>query len=170
MALQIIGTVASAAGFVLFYYLMALSKFSPQKLLGEAFRMPDMRMRYTPDTLYKTIAAAGENGRPELRRFWLLDFGFMACLTGVMIAVSANIAGRGSWVFALMVSLSVVRTAADVAENLLFLSLLHRYPERRDSAAKLASAVTTLKHALLIAWLAMLFFLLLQSAFGFTIL
>lgn len=170
MALQLTGTILSAVGLALFYYLMALSKASPQKLLGETFKMPDVRMHYTPDTLYQTFETAGENGRPEMRRYWLLDFGFMACLTGVMIAVSANIAGRETWVFALMVSLSVARTAVDIAEDGLFLSLLRGFPERRGGAARLAGAVTTLKHALLIAWLAVMFFLLLQSAFGLHIL
>lgn len=168
--LQLAGTLVTIAGLALFYYLMTISKHSPQKLLGPAFRMPDVRMRYTPDALYQTFGEAGESGRPEMRRYWLLDFGFMACLTGVMIAVSANVAGKGLWVYPLMIALSVARTAVDVTEDILLLSLLRRYPERLDGAARLTSAMTTLKHALLVAWLGMLFLLLLQSAFGLEIL
>jgi hypothetical protein len=168
--LQLAGTLVTIIGLMVFYYLMALSKHSPQKLLGPAFRMPDVRMRYTPDALYRTFGEAGESGRPEMRRYWLYDCGLMACLTGVMIAVSANVAGKGSWVYLLMIALSVARTAVDIAEDFLFLYLLRRYPERLDGTARLAGAVTTLKHALLAAWLGMLFLLLLQSAFGLDIL
>ena len=169
MVLQLAGTLVSAAALVVFYYLMALSKHSPQKLLGQDFKMPDVRLRYTPDTLYQTFGEAGEDGRPEMRRYWLYDFGMMLGLTGVMIAVSANIAGRGTWIYLLMVALSVTRTVVDIAEDLLFLFLLHRYPKRLDGTARLASVVTTLKHALLIAWIVMLFLLLIQSAFGLDI-
>lgn len=160
------GALVSGPGLVVFYYLMALSKGSPQKRLGESFKMPDVRLRYTPDTLYDTFAMAGEAGRPEMLRYWLYDFGLIVCLMAVMIAVSANVVGKGTWLFTLMVWLTAVRTAADIAEDLLFLSLLRRYPARRDGMARLASLTTTLKHTLLIAWLLPLFFKLVLAAFN----
>lgn len=159
------GILVSAIGLVVFYYLMVLSKSSPQKRLGADFKMPDVRLRYTPDMLYKTFEDAGGDGRPEMRCYWLLDFGLMACLTGVMIAATANVAESGMWIYALMLTLAVARTAVDIAEDILFLSLLRRYPARRDSTARVAGFVTTLKHALLAAWLLPLFFLLVTAAF-----
>jgi len=167
--LLLTGVLVSGIGLVVFYYLMILAKTSPQKRLGETFKMPDVRLHYAPDVLYQAFDQAGEAGRPEMRRYWMYDFGLMACLTAVMIAVSANVAGRGTWLYALMVSLSVLRTAVDVAEDLLFLSLLKRYPARRNGAARLAGMVTTLKHALLITWLLPLFAKLVLAAFNIKI-
>jgi hypothetical protein len=165
-ALLLAGAIVSGAGLAAFYYLMVPAKQSPQKRLGESFKMPDVRLHYAPETLYQTFDAAGEAGRPEMRRYWLYDFGLMTCLTAVMIAVSANVAGKGTWLFTLMVWLAALRTAVDIAEDLLFLSLLKRYPARRNGMARLAGAVTTLKHALLIAWLLPLFFKLVLTAFN----
>lgn len=156
----------SVAGLVVFYYLMILRKGCPQRLLGDGFKMPDVRFRYTPDLLYQTFESAGEDKRPLMRLYWLYDFGLMACLTGVMIAVASNLVGQGVWTFHVMVALALVRTAVDAAEDLLFLHLLKRYPTRKDGLAKLASAVTTTKHALLITWLAFLFILLFLAAFN----
>ena len=164
--LQLTGALVSAVGLVVFYYLMILGKESPQKRLGETFKMPDVRLRYTPDALYETFEKAGAGGRPEMRRYWVYDFGLMACLTAVMVAVSANVASRGTWIYPLMLILAVARTAVDVAEDLLFLSLLRRYPARLNGTARLASAVTTGKHALLIAWLIPLFLTLVLAAFN----
>ena len=164
--ITVAGAILAALGLAFFYYRMILAKNSPQRLLGKDFTMPDVRLRYTPDTLYQTFADAGEGGRPQLRRYWLYDFGLMLCLTVVMLAVTANIAAPGTWIYAVMLSLSVVRTLVDVAEDWLFLSLLKRYPAKQPGTARLAGVVTTGKHALLFAWVALLFFLLIVSAFA----
>ncbi len=163
--LALLGTVCSAIALVVCYTMMTFAKGSPRRLLGREFRVPDMRLRFTPDMLYKTFDDAGDEGRKALRRFWLYDFGFMAGLTGVMIAVSANVTGTALWLYWVMAGLSVLRTVADATENLLFLSLLRRYPARMDGRARLSGAVTTIKHALLFVWLLPLFFHLALAAF-----
>lgn len=162
----IAGIIVSALGLGGFYYLMIPAKKSPQMLLGKEFTMPDVRLRYSADTLYQTFDKAGEAGRPQMRRYWHLDFGLMAFLTGAMMAVTANIATAGTWIYITMLTLSAARTAVDVCEDLLFLHLLRRYPTRQNGLAKFAGTVTTLKHILLIAWVALLFFLLVLSAFS----
>jgi hypothetical protein len=167
--LELTAAIASVIGLAGFYYLMALSKNSPQKLLGKHFRMPDVRLRYTPDTLYQTFEKATENGRPLMRRYWLYDFGLIACLLVIMLLETANVTVTNSWAYIPMFALTIARTAADIAEDCLFLHLLRRFPQRRNAAAKLAGAMTTLKHALLIAWLGLLFFLLILAAFKLTI-
>jgi hypothetical protein len=163
--LELTGAIAAAAGLAVFYAMMALLKNSPQKKLGKAFRMPDVRRYYSAGALYKTFEEAGESGRPQMRRYWMYDFGLMACLTVLMLLVTMNIAAKGTWIYALMISLSMVRTLVDAGEDLLLLSLLHSYPKRRDDTAWITGIVTACKHALLIVWLALLFFLLLIKAF-----
>ena len=168
--LQLTGTLVSAIGLVLFYYLMILAKGSPQKLLGQDFKMPDVRMRYTPGVLYQTFEDAGEDGRPLMLRYWLHDFGLILCLTGVMLAVTANVAVRDSWAYIAMFILTLVRMLADMTEDFLLMRLLDRYPERKNGMAGFAGVVTTFKHALLIAWLGLLFLHLALAAFGLKIL
>ena len=164
--ITVAGAIVAALGLTWFYYRMVLAKDSPQRVLGKDFTMPDVRLHYTLGTLYQTLTDAGEEGRPQMRRYWQYDFGLMLCLTGVMFAVTANIAARGSWIYILMLTLSVVRTLVDVAEDLLFLSLLKRFPEQKPGMARLAGVTTTGKHMLLFAWVALLFFLLILSAFS----
>lgn len=155
----------SVAGLAAFYALMALLKNSPQRKLGKTFRMPDVRLYYGADTLYQTFEEAGEDGRPQMRRYWLFDFGLMACLTVVMILATMNMAARGTWLYALMISLCLVRTLVDAGEDALLLYLLKKFPKRMDDVAWITGIVTAVKHALLLAWVALLFFLLLLKAF-----
>jgi len=163
---KILCAVICAAGLGAFYYLMALRKGSPQRKLGKDFKMPDVRLHYSPEMLYNTYEDAGEDGRGQMRLYWLYDFGLIACLLGVMLAVSANIADGRAWVYPLMLWLTIARTAADVLEDILLLSLLRRFPQRRMSPARLVSGVTAAKHLLLIAWLLSLFMVLFLKAFG----
>lgn len=157
--------IASAAGLAAFYALMTILKNSPQKKLGKSLRMPDVRRYYSSDALYQIFDEAGEGGRPQLRRYWAYDFGLMACLTVLMIVITMNIAARGTWIYALMISLSMVRTLVDAGEDVLLLSLLHSYPKRREDTAWITGIVTATKHALLLVWVVLLFFLLLIKAF-----
>ena len=107
--LRILYVVISIAGLGTFYYLMVIQKGSPQRLLGKEFKMPDVRLHYTPELLYNTYEDAGEDGRRQMRLYWLYDFGLIACLLGVMIAVSANIVDERTWVYPLMVWLTIAR-------------------------------------------------------------
>jgi hypothetical protein len=100
-----------------------------------------------------------------MRRYWLLDFGLIFFLTAVMIAAAGNLVPKDGWMYPLMNVLAVARSAADVAEDLLLLALLKRYPDRRNGMARLASAATGVKHALLAAWAAPLFVNLFLAAF-----
>lgn len=164
--LRIVYIIVSLLGFAAFYYMMAIQKGSPQKKLGKDFRLPDERLHYTPEMLYNTYEEAGEEGRGLMRQYWLYDFGLIACLLGVMVAISANIVNARTWVFPLMILLAVARTLADVLEDLLFLHLLKRFPEYHYSVARFAAGVTTTKHILLIVWLLLMFMMLFLMAFG----
>ncbi len=161
-------TLICAAGTGLCYYFMELSPKSPGKRLAEGreFRMPDVRFRYTPQELHAVYADAGEAGRPLMKRYWLIDFGLIASFLGVMIAIALNVVGRDNPLFWLMGAVAVARAAVDVLEDLLFLSLLRAFPQRRDGTAKVASAVTAAKFILLYAWIGMLFIKVFASAFG----
>ena len=164
--LNIVYIVISLLGFAGFYYLMAIHKTSPQKQLGKNFRMPDERLHYTPHMLYNIYEEAGEDGRTLMRRYWLYDFGLIACLLGVMVAISSNIVNAQTWVFPLMIWLAVVRTLVDVLEDLLFLYLLKCFPEYHYSTARFTAGLTTTKHVLLIVWLILMFMMLFLMAFG----
>ncbi|MFH1513810.1 MAG: hypothetical protein ABIG45_10705, partial [Bacillota bacterium] len=60
--LALLGAVLSEIALVVCYTMMTFAKGSPQRLLGRDFRVPDMRLRFTPDVLYKTFDDAGELG------------------------------------------------------------------------------------------------------------
>ena len=149
-----------------FYYLMAIRKGSPQRKLGKEFKMPDVRLHYSPELLYNTYEDAGEDGRKQMRLYWLYDFGLIACLLGVMIAVSPTSWSERTWVYPLMLWLTIGRTAVDVLEDILFLYLLRCFPEYRYGRLDLHPGIRPIKHLLLFAWLLLLFMMLFLKAFG----
>ena len=167
---QILTTLLLAVGMGAFYYLM---DFSPRGLRhvqvdGKPFQMPDMRLHYSADDLYRLFEQAQDN-RPRMRRYWLLDFGFIACFLGVMLAIGRNIAHTNATLELLMGIAAIIRATFDVAENCLLLSLYRAYPARKNRLATVAGAVTTTKFLFLFAWVAMLFVKLFGAAFGITI-
>ena len=127
--------------------------------------MPDMRFHYTADELYAIFGEAGEAGRPLMRRYWLLDFGFILFFLGAMVSVSLNVAGYGTTLFWLMAGTSVARAVLDVAENSLLLVLQSACPDRKSGLAGLAGFVTSAKFVCLYAWVIILFYKLVGAAF-----
>lgn len=156
-----------AVGMGAFYYLMDFAPKSPRRMFGKNkdYRMPDLRFHNTANELYAAFEQAGEEGRPKMRRYWLLDFGFIVCFFGVMIFIGWNVAGRGTQLFMLMAVAAAARAVLDVAENVLFLSLLRVFPARRNGLAAFAGAVTSAKFVCLYLWVGMLFYKLFLAAF-----
>ena len=167
---QIIATLLVAVGMGVFYYLMDLSPRGLRhvQVEGKPFQMPDMRLHYRADDLYRLFEQAGDN-RPRMRRYWLLDFGFIVCFLGVMLAIGRNIAHATATLELLMGIAAASRAALDVAENLLLLTLYRAYPAHKNGLATVAGVVTTAKFLFLFTWVAMLFVKLFGSAFGLTI-
>ncbi len=165
---QGIATLVSAAMISVFYYLMALSAESPVKQLsgGHSFRMPDSRFHNSPDELYDFFKKTGEKGRPLLRRFWLLDFGFIAGLLGIMLIIDLNLMEKIAAVYLLMNAVAIARAVFDVAENLCFLRLERTLPERKNGLAAFAGVMTSAKSVCLYGWLGILFVKLVLSSFG----
>ena len=117
--------------------------------------MPDTRLRSTPDALYQTFALAGDE-RPRMRRYWLLDFGFIACFWVVMIAIGQNVS-QGNMTFTLLMLIAATaRALLDVTENILLLALYRAYPTRNDRLAQIACTVTTVKFVFLFLWAVLL--------------
>lgn len=159
--------VLSAIGMAAFYYLMNYAPKSPHRLQveGQEFRMPDVRFRYSPAELYATFDQAGEDGLPRMRRFWWLDFGFIACFLVVMLAIGVNVAGRNTTLGLVMTALAAVRATLDVLENALLLRLAALYPKRSNGLAGFASVLTSAKFLCLCGWVGILFYQLFTSAF-----
>lgn len=163
----IIAILVCGVGMILFYGLMDYSPRSPRKIVLEngEFHMPDMRFHYTADELYATFTLAGDE-RARMKRYWLLDFGFILCFLGAMLLIALNVVGLASPLFALMAVAAVARALLDAVENLCFLRLYRLYPARNDTLARIASLVTSAKFVFLFLWVAMLFYRLFIRAFG----
>lgn len=156
--LQTIAAPVFAIGMGIFYFLMDMTPRSPRRIHtkgGTSFQMPDMRLRSTPDVLYKTFALAGDE-RPRMRRYWLLDFGFITCFWVVMIAIGQNVAQTNATFSLLMAIMATARALLDIAENILLLTLYNAYPKRNDQLAGIACIVTTVKFGFLFLWAVLL--------------
>ena len=163
----VVAILVCGLGMALLYGLMDFSARSPRKIPMEngEFHMPDMRFRYTADELYATFTLAGDN-RPRMKRYWLLDFGFILCFLGAMLLIALNVVGFASPLFLLMAIAAIARALLDAAENLCFLRLYRLYPARSDALARAVSFITSTKFVFLFLWVAMLFYRLFTRAFG----
>ncbi len=166
--LQAALTLAFAVGMAIFYLLMDFSKRSPRRLRvdGREFHMPDMRFHYDADALYAMLDSAGAENLPRLRRYWLLDYGFIVCFLGVMLSIDLNIDGPATTLYLMMGVAAVLRAAFDMVENTLLLRIARALPARKNGLANVAGWVTSVKFLFLYAWVAMLFVKLFARAFG----
>jgi len=156
--LQTIAAPVFAIGMGIFYFLMDMTPRSPRRIPtkgGTSFQMPDMRLRSTPDALYHTFALAGKE-RPRMRRYWLLDFGFITCFWVVMIAIGQNVAQANATFAVLMAIAATARALLDVAENIMLLTLYRAYPKQNIKLAGIACIVTSTKFGFLFLWAAFL--------------
>ena len=156
-----------AIGMAVFYFFMELSPFGARHIPSKrrAFRMPDMRFTYTHEEVYAMLDLAGETHRPRMRRYWLLDFGFIVCFWGVMIAISLTLARPATDMFWAMGIVATARALLDITENILLLAVYRAYPDPRIHLATLAGVATAFKFLCMYAWVAMLFYELATTAF-----
>ena len=128
--------------------------------------MPDIRFHYTPDALYEAMDQLGQENRPRMKRYWMLDFGFILCFLGVMLSIDLNVDGPATRLYILMGIIAIARAVLDTLENILLLRVYRAYPARRDGLARLAARVTSAKFLCLYAWVSLLFYKLFARAFG----
>ena len=166
--LQSLLTLVVACGMGLFYFLMDMSKKSPRRVQvsGREFRMPDMRFHYTPAALYEAMEQLGQENRPRMKRYWLLDFGFILCFLGVMLSIDLNVDGPATRLYILMGIIAIARAVLDTLENILLLRVYRAYPVRREGLARVAALVTSAKFLCLYGWVGLLFYKLFARAFG----
>ena len=162
-------TLLSGAGMAWFYFRMDVSRKSPRRSIradGKEFQMPDMRFHYTGEALAEAFTQAGEAGRPLMRRYWRLDFGFIVSFLGVMVMIAFNLTGGQGWLFGVMGVLAGLRAVLDGGENGLLLRALRRYPTGGVREGNLAGYVTSAKFLCLYGWGGLLFYRLFFTPFG----
>ena len=163
-ALAILAALGAAAGL----YEM---DYSPRgvpalKAIDKRFKLPDARFHYGAEELFATLSGLDAAGRARLLRLWRVDYAFIACLLGVMLAAGHNIA-QGTVFRDVLHICATARAALDVAENALLGAVTRAYPgRRRAKAAAVAGYVTSLKYIALGAWLAAMFLCLGLRALG----
>jgi hypothetical protein len=108
----------------------------------------DLRLGYSPATLYRLLQLYGLDGLRSFRRMLWADMIFPAVYAALLLLVGNLIAVRHP---AAVRTVNVVYASAllaasfDYAENFLLLYVLQRLPEARPLAARSASVCTCLK-------------------------
>lgn len=155
--LWIVLTAVACVGGAASLYFMLRRATPALKALDKDFQIPDMRLHYTADALFACFDGVGEKGQALLRRYWLTDFGFIACFWFVMLAVGRNNVSNDALRLAMGVAASL-RALLDMTENLLLTRVCAAYPARRMSGlARLCGFVTSAKFIALGLWLVGLF-------------
>jgi len=125
--------------------------------LHSGFTIPDLQFRYGSEKLYETLDAVGEEGKRLMIRFWILDLPLIASMFAMMAAVTNNIATIG-WIATVMLWSNIVRSVADLLEDLLLLAATAAYPaKKRPLIANAAGMVTAVKWVAAILWVAGMF-------------
>lgn len=166
MLWTILGLLGGAGMACLLYLMWYSPKGVPAlKKCDPHFSLLDMRFHYSSPELYRQLEALGSDGIVLQRRFWKMDFFFIACFWLVMISISRGQA-LGTIFYIPLIALASVRAALDALENLLLLSLCAAYPRQRRRRAAFSGFVTSCKFLALYAWVALLFIRLFIRAFG----
>lgn len=108
----------------------------------------DVRLGYSPDTLYRLLRVYGADGMGSFRRMLLADmifpmvYGALLFVIGdLVIAAHPSMIAEGLVVRAM----AIAAAAFDYLENLLLLRVLHRLPEPLNFTARAAGICTSLK-------------------------
>lgn len=132
--------------------------------IDKDFRIPDMRLHYGAEELYSCLDSIGEDGRALIRRYWLIDYGFIVCFWFIMVSVGRSNVHIPTLQAVMLVAASV-RAALDMLENTLLICVTRAYPARRhDRLASVCGYVTSVKFVALGVWIACLFGALFVSA------
>ncbi len=161
--LWIVLSIIAAAGAGLCLYIMHGRLIPALKALDKDFALPDMRFRYGAKELYACLDGVGDSGRAMLRRYWLADFGFIACFWLIMVLVGRNNV-HNEILQAVMLAAASLRALLDIIENLILLKLNAIYPVRREKLASVCGGVTSAKFIALGVWIAGMFAALFVSA------
>ena len=153
----VIVTVIACIGFAACLYLMQFRTVPALAKLCPDFKLPDMRLHYDAPALFDTLEQVGAQGQALLKRYWLTDFGFIACFLVIMLVVTFNNAPLEPIRNAMYIA-AILRAALDMTENLLLLSVTAAYPAKmRRKTATVAGFVTSAKFLALGLWLLGLF-------------
>ena len=164
---QLIVTIVAGLGAVAALYGMygAPGGKRALKAIDPDFEWPDMCFHYDGLRLRRTFERLGDEGRRLLRHLWLTDYGFIACLLIVMLAVGRNVAGGTVFETILLIA-AITRAALDALENALLLACCRKHPAFSDRLAGFAGWVTSTKFVAMGVWVATLFARLMLRAFG----
>ena len=106
---------------------------------------PDVRLGYSPSTLYRLLDAYGEEGRREFRRLLLADMVFPVIYAVLLYSLADLLASdsmRG-----IAQGAAIAGAALDYVENVSLLVVVRRFPSRSNAGAKIAAVSTSLKMA-----------------------
>lgn len=125
--------------------------------LQPGFQMPDLQFRYRARKLFETLEAVGDEGKRLMIRFWIVDLPLIASMFAMMAAVANNIATI-RWIAVLMLWSNIVRSGADLLEDLLLMAATAFYPaKKRPFLADAAGALTAIKWMAAVMWVAGMF-------------
>ncbi|MGA2227391.1 MAG: hypothetical protein ABSH41_23395 [Syntrophobacteraceae bacterium] len=108
----------------------------------------DVRLAYSPSTLYRLLGKYGKKGRRSFQRMLLVDMVFPAVYGTSLYLLSDLLAALHetqlkAWSIAQIFAISAA--AFDYTENALLLSIVRRFPARHVQLARAASICTSLK-------------------------
>jgi hypothetical protein len=133
-----------AAGFLGVFWLSPHGVLALRKRAGGALQV-DVRVGYSPDTLFQLLDAYGEMGRADFRWMLRLDMVFPVVYASAIWALAS---AAGSRVAA---PLGAAAALMDYAENVCLLHVLRTHPRRPRPVAIAAGVATSSKFALIVA-------------------
>ena len=131
---------ALGGGFLGWFWLTPGGVLTLRRLAAGELQV-DVRLAYSPETLYRLLENYGETGRRSFRRMLLVDMIFPAVYGTALylLADSLALANQASSPTANIArSAPICAAAFDYAENVLLLYVLHRFPARHALIARAA--------------------------------
>jgi hypothetical protein len=138
---------AIVGGFLGWFWLAPGGVLSLRRLADGDLQV-DVRLAYSPNTLYRLLEKYGKEGRQSFLRMLLIDMVFPAVYgTAIYLLADLLAALHGTqwktWNIAQIFAISAA--VFDYIENVLLWSIVRRFPARHVPLARAASICTSLK-------------------------
>ena len=134
-------------GFLYWFWFSPIGVLRMKELAGGEIQI-DVRLYYSPATLYRIFDAYGDKGRDDFRRMLLVDMAFPIVYAAALSCLADVLSDHGVIAGWIKINTCVAATSSavfDYCENIMLLWILKIFPERHRTLAYAAACASSLK-------------------------
>ena len=134
-------------GFLCWFWFSPVGVLRMKELAGGEIQV-DVRLYYSPATLYRLFNAYGDKGRDDFQKMLLVDMIFPAVYAAALSCLADILNDHGIITDRIKITACLAAASAaffDYCENILLLQILKLFPERHMALAYAAACASSFK-------------------------